>query len=190
MTPGLQWKFCKQSPTRWPIQTYCINKFWNIPVIFFNLSVDDCISIRPCGMLLCHNRTQSWSAAETSGWIVAGCIQDAEAVAFTQTYWKQRNNKLKPQQGRLATWVSLWQESRSREKCLEKWPIFFSLRLENWIFISLSFLDFQEFENQISLSLLEEKILLLFLSFNILIEKCLFLLSIYESLPIISLSLL
>ena len=45
--------------------------------------------------------------------------------------------------------ASLWQESRSREKSLEKWLIFFSLGLENWICISLSLLDFQEFENQI-----------------------------------------
>ena len=105
-------------------------------------------------------------------------------------------------------WLSLWQESRSREKCLEKWLIFFSLGLENWIFISLSFLDFQEFENQIlflfsNFKIVKKnfsfssrymrfwrKILFLFSIFKILIEKFLFLLSMYEILPIISLSLL
>ena len=32
-------------------------------------------SVVLCGKLLCHNRTQSWSAAETSGCVVARCIK-------------------------------------------------------------------------------------------------------------------
>ena len=40
-------------------------------------------------------------------------------------------------------------ESRSRENLEKKWLIFFSLELENCIFISLSLLDFQDFETKI-----------------------------------------
>ena len=53
---------------------------------------------------------------------------------------------------------SLWQESRSREKSLEKWLICFTLGLENWICISLSLLDFQEFWNRILFLLSKFKI--------------------------------
>ena len=61
---------------------------------------------------------------------------------------------------------SHWQESRSRENLEKKWLIFFSLELENCIFISLSLLDFQDCA-----------------------DKILFLLSIYEILFSVSLSL-
>ena len=105
-------------------------------------------------------------------------------------------------------WYSLWQESRSREKRLEKLLIFFSLDLENWTFISLFLLDFQEFENQILVHFSNFKTFKKKFSFSsrfmrfwrknpflfsiipILIGKILFLLSMYEIFPIISLSLL
>ena len=44
-----------------------------------------------------------------------------------------------------------WQESRSRKNLEKKLFIFFSLELENCIFISLSLLDFQDFETKILL---------------------------------------
>ena len=42
-----------------------------------------------------------------------------------------------------------WQESRSREILEEKWLTVFPLKLERWIFISRSPLDFQDFEKKI-----------------------------------------
>ena len=42
-----------------------------------------------------------------------------------------------------------WQESRSREILEEKWLTVFPLKLEKWIFISRSPLDFQDFEKKI-----------------------------------------
>ena len=74
-------------------------------------------------------------------------------------------------------WVrsSHWQESRSRENLEKKWLIFFSLELENCIFISLSLLDFQDFETKIlflfSICEIFKTILFLFLIFKIVKTK-------------------
>ena len=66
--------------------------------------------------------------------------------------------------------VRHWQESRSRENLEKKWLIFFSLELENCIFISLSLLDFQDFETKI----------LFLLSICEILKTILFLFSIFE----------
>ena len=50
---------------------------------------------------------------------------------------------------------SHWQESRSRENLEKKWLIFFSLELENCISIYLSLLNFRDFQDKNSLSLLD-----------------------------------
>ena len=71
--------------------------------------------------------------------------------------------------------VSHWQESRSRENLEKKWLIFFSLELENCIFISLSLLDFQDFETKIlflfSICEIFKTILFLFSIFKIVKTK-------------------
>ena len=70
---------------------------------------------------------------------------------------------------------SHWQESRSRENLEKKWLIFFSLELENCIFISLSLLDFQDFETKIlflfSICEIFKTILFLFSIFKIVQTK-------------------
>ena len=42
-----------------------------------------------------------------------------------------------------------WRDSRSRENLERKWPIFFYLELENWMFFSQDVLDCQDFEGNI-----------------------------------------
>ena len=71
---------------------------------------------------------------------------------------------------RFLVWMKLsprpWQESRSREILEEKWLTVFPLKLEKWIFISRSPLEFQDFENKNSLSPLLSQDLLLKFSFS------------------------